>query len=341
MYLALGSLLCWFLSPIALVFGFIVQKEARRATGSPNANAHAAIIVGGMGSVLLVGALVVGIVSKRSAPKLVESPEISVDRAPASASAVQTDAERREEQARTDDALKAARQLFADRAQINTSFQTIDDDLSKRQLSGARKTLDELFERFVGIDPAYLVPADNADPAARDALAATSGMLTRFRQAKTNVESNEFAVFNAAFDLLENSQNSHVNQAQIFSSVGSRFGLSGKEVESIYDRNSAEVARREAAKADAQAQALLAQCGPKPKVFELNGSLMGAKEFVQRTANDPDSIEVTNCSDPAVKAGSCWSVVCDVRGKNAFNAKVLRQMVFTVRGGDVVGARPL
>ena len=98
LYLALGSLLCWFLSPIALVFGFIVQKEARRATGSPNANAHAAIIVGGMGSVLLVGALVVGIVSKRSAPKLVESPEISVDRAPASASAVQTDAERREEQ---------------------------------------------------------------------------------------------------------------------------------------------------------------------------------------------------------------------------------------------------
>jgi hypothetical protein len=124
-----------------------------------------------------------------------------------------------------------------------------------------------------------------------------------------------------------------------FSSVSSKFGLSGKEVASIYDRNSAEAARRETARADAQAQALLAQCGPKPKVFELNGSLVGAKEFVQRTANDPDSIEVTNCSEPFVKPGTCWSVVCDVRGKNAFNAKVLNRMVFTIRNGDVVGAQ--
>jgi len=66
---------------------------------------------------------------------------------------------------------------------------------------------------------------------------------------------------------------------------------------------------------------------------------MGAKEYLQRTANDPDSIEVTNCSDPVVKLGTCWSVVCDVRGKNAFNAKVLNRIVFTVRNGNVIGAR--
>jgi hypothetical protein len=65
-------------------------------------------------------------------------------------------------------------------------------------------------------------------------------------------------------------------------------------------------------------------CGPSPTVDPAHGDVAGLKAFIQRRAHDPDSIEVMNCTKPAWSTDSCWIFRCNVRGKNAFGAKVLR-----------------
>ena len=44
--------------------------------------------------------------------------------------------------------------------------------------------------------------------------------------------------------------------------------------------------------------------------------------MIKQTAHDPDSIDVENCTQPVMSGEACWLFGCDVRGKNAFGAKV-------------------
>ena len=78
---------------------------------------------------------------------------------------------------------------------------------------------------------------------------------------------------------------------------------------------------------------LLAYCGRPPKRSEWNGGIIGIKLHVMRSAHDPDSIEVTNCTMPVLKKKSCWVTACDVRGTNGFGAKVLNRKTFSLERG--------
>jgi hypothetical protein len=69
-------------------------------------------------------------------------------------------------------------------------------------------------------------------------------------------------------------------------------------------------------------------CGDPPPVdgwdrgnFELEGQL-------KRTAHDPSSIDVENCTQPVLMTERCWQLTCDVLGKNAFGAQVRNRKKF-------------
>jgi hypothetical protein len=82
--------------------------------------------------------------------------------------------------------------------------------------------------------------------------------------------------------------------------------------------------------AEQQKQALYAAlCGEKPTVSGWDGSLIGLESALKETANDPDSIDVKNCTQPLLSSENCWVSTCDVRGKNAFGAKILKRMTFS------------
>lgn len=76
-------------------------------------------------------------------------------------------------------------------------------------------------------------------------------------------------------------------------------------------------------------------CGPKPTLSAWDGELPGAERLMRRTAHDPDSIDVENCTVPQMSDKHCWVTKCQVRGTNAFGAKILNQKVFTWKEGTV------
>jgi len=277
---------------VALAVGLLANSEARRR-GEPSSNAKAAIILGGVGTCLLVVGSVASFIRQHLSQKSPKTPaSASVC---ASAASAPSEADVLATKGRIDRAVATARQLFMDRDKIDAEFAAVDHAVTAVQLSTARKGLDSLSDRFAGLDPTYLVPEPDADASARE-------------QAPTPHD-----------------------QAKLFASVGKYYGLSGKEVQEIYDRNAVQAYRREQAN-------FTAKCGTKPLVSQA-GELVGAKEFVQRTANDPDSIQVSNCSDPVSNPTTCWSVTCDVRGKNAFNALILKRTVFALKNDEITSAQ--
>lgn len=84
---------------------------------------------------------------------------------------------------------------------------------------------------------------------------------------------------------------------------------------------------------------IAARCGAeRPSLSVFEGELIGSESYVAQTAHDPDSIDVENCTPPAL-GRQCWESTCDVRGRNAFGAMVLNRMTFVVVRGEVVDAR--
>ena len=92
-------------------------------------------------------------------------------------------------------------------------------------------------------------------------------------------------------------------------------------------RQRVEADRRRAQEAEDGAYA--AACGKKPAIGGWDGELVGLESALQRTAHDPDSIDVENCTDPVLTSRNCWVSTCDVRGRNAFGAKVLQRKTFS------------
>jgi hypothetical protein len=92
-------------------------------------------------------------------------------------------------------------------------------------------------------------------------------------------------------------------------------------------------------RAAAERQALSAMCGNSPpSVGGWDGELIGSEQYVQRTAHDPESIDVENCTQPVLTRQLCWTSVCDVRGRNAFGAMVLNRLRFSVgRNNSILG----
>jgi hypothetical protein len=86
-----------------------------------------------------------------------------------------------------------------------------------------------------------------------------------------------------------------------------------------------DVARFEA-KAE-KIQAYFTSCGTKPQRW-FDGGVRAAETFMKQNANDPDSIDVENCTEPVLMTHGCWRYTCDVRGKNAFGALILNRITF-------------
>lgn len=89
--------------------------------------------------------------------------------------------------------------------------------------------------------------------------------------------------------------------------------------------------------AERQARALL--CGDTPPVVGgWDGELVGSEAYMRRSAHDPDSVDVENCTAPVLTRNFCWVSRCQVRGKNAFGAMVLNTMAFSVGRAGILGA---
>lgn len=88
--------------------------------------------------------------------------------------------------------------------------------------------------------------------------------------------------------------------------------------------------------------AMDAICGSEPPVLSpFDGELVGAERYVARSAHDPDSIDVENCTVPQRTRDICWVTTCQVRGKNAFGAMVLNRTRFSVGANNrILGSEP-
>lgn len=75
--------------------------------------------------------------------------------------------------------------------------------------------------------------------------------------------------------------------------------------------------------------------GKEPVRSSWDGSYTEITEYFRLYANDPDSIQIQNCTNArATKSG--WKVKCDYRGKNSFGALVRKSSMFTISNGVVI-----
>jgi hypothetical protein len=81
-------------------------------------------------------------------------------------------------------------------------------------------------------------------------------------------------------------------------------------------------------------------CGKPPPLGPVDGEIIGSERYLGRAANDPDSVDVENCTEPVLSEALCWTSVCDVRQKNIFGALTLSRIRFYVMKGVIIGAEP-
>lgn len=93
-----------------------------------------------------------------------------------------------------------------------------------------------------------------------------------------------------------------------------------------------------------EAAAYVASCGLKPVGCGTgwNGACAGASIAFEQVANDPDSVEVSNCTQPYLSESKCWISVCTVRARNGFGALIATRYAFSFQGGmaSVLGKAP-
>lgn len=81
---------------------------------------------------------------------------------------------------------------------------------------------------------------------------------------------------------------------------------------------------------DRHADAVAARCGERPQCGGgWDGECIGLESAIKRTAHDPDSIDVENCTEAQLTEKACWVTTCDVRGKNMMGAKILKRQRFS------------
>lgn len=94
-------------------------------------------------------------------------------------------------------------------------------------------------------------------------------------------------------------------------------------------------AKAKKAKEEKQRLARIAKFGEAPVRSAWDGSYRAVEKHLKRVANDPDSIEIDNCTGVYhIKSG--WLVGCDYRGRNGFNAMIRQSNWFTITHGQVI-----
>lgn len=140
----------------------------------------------------------------------------------------------------------------------------------------------------------------------------------------------------ALVPVLRDPKNRAVEPLVLFKQVGKKFGLTETEVQTIHSVHVEEAQRRIDALDEADRKRLLAKCGSKPERSAFDGGIRAVEDFAKKTAYDPDSIDVENCTEPTLSEESCWATTCEVRGKNAFGAKVLNRVRVSIVNWQVV-----
>jgi len=102
------------------------------------------------------------------------------------------------------------------------------------------------------------------------------------------------------------------------------------EINSLRSRIAGQVAiakKKLAAEEDKRIReaAYTAVCGPKPGLQPGEDAWVLFKMKLEKVANDPDSIEIVDCTLPVMTEKHCWVTRCNIRGKNAFGHLVLQQ----------------
>lgn len=80
-------------------------------------------------------------------------------------------------------------------------------------------------------------------------------------------------------------------------------------------------------------------CGSAPTPSAWDGGIFMVELAVKQGAHDPDSIEVTSCTQPVLTEDLCWRSRCEIRGKNAFGAKVRNVGTFWISSQGVVKSK--
>ena len=343
--LAVASILCWAVAPAGLIAGLLSRRDSLRRGEQVKGQAWLAIVLGGIGTAIMLAAYLAD-----ATPSWLhhENPHAVTASAAAFASATPpptssgaTPEAQQEARAKAADVVQHATDLARDKSKLDASMTRTETALAAKQIGAALRTFDGLSSAFGSLESTDLAPGSETDPGALATLAEATALLNRYKRLQKGVEASEMLVFDAAFNKLWDPKNAQRDEAQLYASVGSKFGMSGAEVQAVYRRHETAADQRLKASADAEASALEAQCGPKPHMSPVDGGSLEAEEFVKRTANDPGSVDVERCTDPVLRAGACWITKCDVRGKNALGAAVLNEMEFTFRNRQVVGARQL
>lgn len=73
----------------------------------------------------------------------------------------------------------------------------------------------------------------------------------------------------------------------------------------------------------------IAKFGEPPKASGWDGSYLPVKQYLRRVANDPDSIEIDECTE-VYHTKNGWLVGCNYRGRNAFGGMVRQSHWFTI-----------
>ena len=82
-------------------------------------------------------------------------------------------------------------------------------------------------------------------------------------------------------------------------------------------------------------EARIAKFGEPPAQSAWDGSYYQVEMYLERIANDPDSIKIDGCSKLRYTE-SGWLVGCDYRGRNAFGGMIRQSNWFTIVHGRVI-----
>lgn len=96
-----------------------------------------------------------------------------------------------------------------------------------------------------------------------------------------------------------------------------------------------ELERQEQARQEEERMARLVRFGSPPEPSTWDGTYREIRDYLERVANDPDSIKIDACTKVYHTADG-WLVGCDYRGRNAFGGIIRQSNWFTIVDGRVV-----
>jgi hypothetical protein len=145
LWLAFASLLCWCVAPISVIWGLLARNEAVKQGSPVPTQARLAIILGSVGTAILVATAVTDAATSLFPAKPMASPSTMPSATVATAVSAQPSANAeqadRARQARAAPAV-VAKEISRERVRLDKSMTTIDAALAAHQVGSARRTVE-------------------------------------------------------------------------------------------------------------------------------------------------------------------------------------------------------